>query len=47
VFLKHLLWSFKNFMKVSSSFNFFFEARAHEARPVWIEKDRMNAKFLK
>jgi hypothetical protein len=46
VFLKHLLRSFKNFIKLTSSFSF-FEARACGARLVWIEEAEINLKFLK
>lgn len=37
VFLKHHLRSFKNFMKLISSFDF-FKTRARGARPVWTEE---------
>jgi hypothetical protein len=44
LFLNHSLSSFKNFIKLTSSFSF-FEARAGGAGPVWI--DEIELKFLK
>jgi hypothetical protein len=46
MFLKHPSRSFKNFMKLVSSFSF-FGTRARGAGPVWIEQAEIDLKFLK
>jgi hypothetical protein len=46
VFLKHPWKSFENFTKLAFSFSF-FEARAREVGPVWIEETEIDLKFLK
>jgi hypothetical protein len=46
MFLKHLLRSFKFFIKLTTSFSF-IEARAYRVEPVWIENTEIDFKFLK
>jgi hypothetical protein len=45
--VRHPLRSLVNFMKLASSFDFFFKAIAHRARHVRIEEARTKPKILK
>jgi hypothetical protein len=47
VFVNHPLKSFMDFLKLISSFNFFFKARARRDRPIWMEEARTNLILLK